>query len=98
VTGLLAAGPQFDRAGVIAATNAIAGYDAGGVFTRVDFTKQHTAYTGETMISDGPDTFCAALVRVEGGAFTLIGDPDAPFFEYSWDRDWVEPVASNCRA
>ena len=96
VTGLLAAGPQFDRAGVIAATNAITAYDAGGVLSRIDWTKSHTAYTGESIVSDGPETYCSALVRVEDGAFTLLGDPAAPFYEYSWGSDWVEPVPSAC--
>ena len=54
VTGLLAAGPQFDRDSVIQATNAITAYDASGVVPTIDWTKQHTRYTGETMLTDGP--------------------------------------------
>ena len=99
VTGLLAAGPQFDRESVIQATNAITAYDASGVLPTIDWTKQHTRYTGETMLTDGPATGCTALVKVEGGKFVLIGNPDAPYYEYdNSTMDWTEPTESNCRA
>jgi hypothetical protein len=99
VTGLLAAGPEFDRDRVIAATNALTAYDAGGLIPSVDWTKQHTRFTGETMLTDGPPEDCSALVRIENGEFVLVGNPDAPF--YAYDRttmDWTDPVESECRA
>ena len=46
VTGLLAAGPEFDRDSVIQATNAITAYDASGVVPTIDWTKQHTRVHG----------------------------------------------------
>ena len=99
VTGLLAAGPEFDRERVIQATNAITAYDASGVVPTIDWTKQHTRYTGETMLTDGPATGCTALVKVEGGKFVLIGNPEAPYFEYdNSTMDWTEPNESDCRA
>jgi len=99
VAGLLAAGPEFDRERVIQATNAVTGYDAEGVIPTIDWTKQHTQYTGETILTDGPPVECTALVRVEGGKFVLVGNPDAPY--YAYDRttnDWTEPTESACRA
>ena len=99
VAGLLAAGPEFDRERVIQATNAVTGYDAEGVIPTIDWTKQHTQYTGETILTDGPPVECTALVRVEGGKFVLVGNPDAPY--YAYDRttnDWTEPDESACRA
>ena len=99
VSGLLAAGPQFDRDSVIQATNAITAYDASGVVPTIDWTKQHTRYTGETMLTDGPPVSCTALVKIEGGKFVLIGNPDAPYYAYdSTTMDWTEPTESDCRA
>ena len=58
-----------------------------------------------THVADG--SFCilevgaigTALVKVEGGKFVLIGNPDAPFYEYDTSSmDWSEPTESNCRA
>ncbi|MET0908642.1 MAG: ABC transporter substrate-binding protein [Ilumatobacteraceae bacterium] len=99
VSGLLAAGPQFDRESVIQATNAITAYDASGLVPTIDWTKQHTRYTGETMLTDGPPVGCTALVRIEGGEFVLIGNPNAPYYAYdSSTMDWTEPTESDCRA
>ena len=51
------------------------------------------------MLTDGPATGCTALVKVEGGKFVLIGNPDAPYYEYdNSTMDWTEPTESDCRA
>ena len=46
--GLLAAGPEFDRDKVTAATNAMTDFDAGGLIEPVDWAEAHTPYTQDT--------------------------------------------------
>jgi len=97
VTGILEAGPQFDRAGMIAGLNGLTDYDAGGVLPSLDMTKQHLALTGATAATDGPAVECIAPVFVRDGQFTLVNDPATPFFAY--DRttsEWTEPEPSSC--
>ena len=45
VAGILAAGPQFDRETVVAATNAITDWTASGMVPTVDWSTAHTAPT-----------------------------------------------------
>jgi len=95
VTGLLAAGPQFDRASVIAATNQITGYTAGGLLPPVNFPLWHDAPTPET-IGDVSPLDCMATVIVRNGGFELAGDPDRPFD--CWDpmaEEWADPVPTS---
>ena len=87
VTGLLAAGPEFDRSSVIESTNQITDYTAGGLLQPTDWTTAHTART-----ADEPGRVCSAYLRVTGGELELLGDPSEPFF--CWDlplEEWVEP-------
>lgn len=90
--GLLAAGPEFDRAKVLAATNAMTDFDAGGLIEPIDWTEAHVPYTQATR---GADTGmeCTALVRIEDGAFVTVGPKDRPWV--CWDgegTDWSEPT------
>ncbi len=89
--GLLAAGPEFDRDKVTAATNALTDFDAGGLIEPTDWTQAHTPYTQATRdVDTGRE--CAALVRVEGGAFVTVAPPDTPWI--CWDQGdtaWSEP-------
>ena len=94
--GLVAAGPEFSRESVIAATNEMTEYTAGGLVPPVDWSRQHEPPTEEDPATNGSELVCFALVRVVDGAFELEGDPDAPF--HCWDgtnREWAEPVATN---
>jgi Periplasmic binding protein len=96
VTGVLAAGPTFHRTTVIAATNEITDYTAGGMLPLTDWTKQHTVYTPESMLTDGPQFECIATLFVVGGAFELQGDPAKPY--YCYDRstlEWTDPIQMN---
>jgi hypothetical protein len=89
--GLLAAGPEFDREKVTAATNALTDFDAGGLIEPIDWTKAHTPYTQATRDEAG-DHECAALVRVEDGKFTTVAPPETPWL--CWDDPstaWSEP-------
>lgn len=90
--GLVAAGPQFDRASVIAATNELTEYTAGGLIAPVDWSRQHEPPTEDDIATHGSARQCTSLVQIEDGAFELVGEPDAPFL--CWDgttRDWAEP-------
>lgn len=89
--GLLAAGPEFDRDKVTAATNAMTAYDAGGLIPPVDWTESHDPYTQATREVDTSDE-CGALVRIENGKFVTVAPPETPWVcwppEY---QDWSEP-------
>ena len=50
--GLLAAGPEFDRDKVLAATNSITDFTAGGLIETVDWTQAHTPFTNDTRPDD----------------------------------------------
>ncbi len=91
VGGLLAAGPDFDRQSVIDATNTLTADSAGGLIVPVDWSKQHTPPTQDNP-SAGGQYECIASVKVVGGKFVTVADPDTPFICWSTSsRDWVEP-------
>jgi hypothetical protein len=88
--GLLAAGPEFDRDKVTAATNAMT-FDAGGIIEPIDWSEAHAPYTQETRDQDSTDE-CTAMVRVEGGEFTSVAPPETPWLCWSQtDLEWSEP-------
>jgi ABC-type branched-subunit amino acid transport system substrate-binding protein len=92
--GLVAAGPEFDREKVIAATNAITDFDAGGLIAPIDWSRQHVAPTQDDPVTNGPAQDCGVFVKVRDGKFELVGDPEKPFF--CWDptvEGWTEPEA-----
>lgn len=92
--GLLAAGPDFDRAKVMAATNSLEDYTVGGLVHAVDMGDIHTPYTMADPLPDVPE--CSALVRVEDGEFVPYGDPDEPWVCWdSWDTDELEPTPTD---
>lgn len=93
--GLLAAGPEFDRASVLAATNAMTAYDADGLINPVDWTRQHTPATEGDPSTDYA-LECAALVRVVDGEFETLGPPDKPWLCWSNETlDWSDPVPTS---
>jgi len=88
-TGLLEAGPEFDRAKVVAALNALTEYTAGGLIAPIDWTTAHIPPTPEKL---HPGRTCFAPVRVVDGEFETVADPSTPFL--CWDNDvegWAEP-------
>jgi ABC-type branched-subunit amino acid transport system substrate-binding protein len=94
--GLVAAGPDFDREKVIAATNQITDFTAGGLIAPLDWTRQHEPPTEDDPVSHGDNPQCAAYVQVKDGKFELMGEADKPFF--CWDPNeagWVEPEPTN---
>jgi hypothetical protein len=87
----LAAGPEFDRDAVTAATNAMTEFDAGGILEPVNWTEAHTPYTQETRDQDSGGE-CTSFVKVEGGEFTTVAPPDTPWLCWSQtDLAWSEP-------
>jgi Periplasmic binding protein len=89
--GLLAAGPEFDREAVTAATNAMTTFDAGGILEPVNWSEAHSPYTQETRDQDSGGE-CTSLVKVEGGEFTTVAPPDTPWLCWSQtDLAWSEP-------
>jgi hypothetical protein len=92
VSGLLAAGPQFDQATVIEATNQFTAYTADGMLaTPVNWTLAHGPFTSENYAE--LDYECAGLVFVRDGAFELHGDPEQPSFCFDPGiEDWHEPT------
>jgi branched-chain amino acid transport system substrate-binding protein len=95
--GLLVAGPDFDRSKVIAATNAMTAYDADGLVNPVDWSRQHEPPTDDDPVTHGYARECYSFVRVVGGRFELIGDPDRPFqcWPVEAELTWSEPEASD---
>ncbi len=96
VQGLLAAGPQFDRASVVAAANELTEYTAGGITPPVDWSRQHTAPTTDDPVTNGPAQDCMAFVIVRSGAVELANDPSTPWscFDPAVD-EWADAVPMN---
>lgn len=95
-TGLLAAGPQFDRASVIAKSNEITDYTANGMHMPIDWSKGHDAPTPEDPFTNAQKYDCAAYLVVKSGKLELIGDPAKPWYCQDTSTDeWVDPVQMN---
>lgn len=95
--GLLAAGPEFDRESVIAATNALTDFTAGGLVAPIDWTRAHTPFEQANRDPDEQPE-CATFVRVENGAFTTLGSPEEPWLCWSGDPGtWSEPESQSFR-
>jgi hypothetical protein len=93
--GLLAAGPEFDRAKVLAATNALTEFTAGGLVEPVSWSEAHTPYTQATRSVD-TGLECAAVVRIVNGAFETVGPKDKPWLCWEQaDTAWSEPVETS---
>ena len=87
--GLLAAGPDFDRDSVTAATNSLSGYTAGGLVEPVDWATAHTPFTNDTRPDEGDE--CSAVVRVVDGTFETVMPPASPWLCFPPGTDWAEP-------
>ena len=88
--GLLAAGPQFDRAKVSAATNAFTADTAGGLVRPINWTTGHTPYTNDTRPA-GQQGECTTMVRVKDGKFETVAPAATPWL--CWDStDWSDPT------
>jgi branched-chain amino acid transport system substrate-binding protein len=95
--GIKAAGPGFDRASVIAATNKMTHYSADGLVNPIDWSRQHVAPTDADPITHGYAKECYSFVRVKKGKFALIGDPKKPFecWPVTNPLKWSEPTPTD---
>ena len=94
--GILAAGPDFDQASVVEATNTFTEYTADGLVAPTDWSRQHVAPTPDDPLTNGPERQCYAYVRVVDGAAELQGDPEKPHF--CWDPaadGWEDPTPTS---
>lgn len=91
--GLVAAGDDLSRENVIAATNEMTDWSAGGLINPIDWTRQHEPPMDEDPVSHGPARECYAFVQVGGDGFELAaGTAAEPFV--CWDpsdRAWSDP-------
>ncbi len=97
--GLKAAGPQFDRAKVVTATNAIQNYTSGGLIAPTDFGRQHVPPTEADPVTHGSDPQCMIFATVSGGAWKILGDTSKPW--ECWDPahlgTYTNPTATDFR-
>jgi hypothetical protein len=90
--GLLAAGPEFDRAKVTAATNAMTAFTAGGLIEPIDWSVAHEPFTQADRAEEDAGQECTSLLRVEGGELTTVAPPETPWL--CWPADdlaWTDP-------
>lgn len=94
--GLKLAGPDFDRAKVIAAFNKVTAYSANGLINPIDWTRAHLPPTQDDPVTHGLVKECVALVKIVKGAFQTIGPKAKPWMCWpNADRKWSEPVPTN---
>jgi hypothetical protein len=94
--GILAAGPDFDQAKVVEATNTFTDYAADGLIAPTDWSRQHEPPTVDDPLTNGSAQQCYAYVKVVDGAAELIGDASKPHF--CWDPSvdaWEEPTPTS---
>lgn len=85
--GIVAAGPQFDRAKVVAATNQFTAWTNGGMTPPVDWSTAHDAPRDGDAV-----TMCTAYVRIHDGAFEMASDPAKPWQCFDLPMDaWAAP-------
>ena len=92
VTGLLEAGPAFDRGSIIDSLNRIT-YRADGLINPIDWTRQHRPVV-EGVPDNDYELECVSYVRMEGGGF--VGFQPAPWM--CWSNDdlaWSEPAPTD---
>jgi ABC-type branched-subunit amino acid transport system substrate-binding protein len=92
--GLLAAGPEFDRDKVTAATNALEDWTASGLIEPVDWATAHTPFTDDTRPDDAGKE-CAAVVKVVDGEFETVAPPETPWLCFPPGKEWAEPENTN---
>jgi hypothetical protein len=91
-TGLKAAGENFDQAKVIAATNKIQDYTAGGLIAPIDWDRQHEPPTEADTKAHGSDPDCFPILQIKKGAFALVGAADKPWLCWpGGTREWSDP-------
>ena len=92
VDGLIAAGPEFDRASLVETTNTtFTAYTYGGLTFPLDWSRQHNAASDDDRVTFGAIEECTTLVQMQAGAFVTV--TDEPWLCWPQeDRSWQEPV------
>ena len=91
--GLLAAGPEFDRASVVAATNTMSDWTADGLVKSIDWTVAHQPYTAA---DPEIELECAAMVRIENGTFVPLESATEPWTCFDeMDVESFEPIPTD---
>ena len=95
--GIEAAGENFDRDKVVAATNKLTAWSGEGLINPVDWTRQHQPPTQDDIATHGPAKDCFVIVQVnEDSDLEVVGDPAKPWKCWPGDtREWSEPVETN---
>jgi ABC-type branched-subunit amino acid transport system substrate-binding protein len=95
-TGLLGAGPEFDREKVVGALRATDDYSADGLSIPVDWSRQLGLPTVDTTDIDYEQE-CFNAVQVEDGAFVpWTGTDEDPWVCFDLPRDeWAEPMTAS---
>jgi hypothetical protein len=79
VQGLLDAGPDFSREKVIAATNQLTAFTAGGLVPPQDWSKGHEPPTAADPATYGNEWECYSIMKIVNSKFELVGDKADPF-------------------
>jgi hypothetical protein len=92
VDGLIATGPEFDRASLVETTNTeFTAYTYNGITFPIDWSRQHDSASDDDRVTNGAVQECTTLVQMEGGAFVKI--TDEPWLCWpQGDRSWQDPV------
>jgi len=94
--GIKAAGPNFTRASVIEATNKLTDWNAGGLTTPIDWSRQHEFPTEADPVTHGYKDYCRSFVRVKSQKFELVGEKDKPFICFDpKNQAWTDPTMKN---
>ena len=93
--GLLAAGPEFDREAVTAATNAMTAFDAGGIVEPVELVRGPHPRTRRRPATRTRAGSAPRSSRWKDGEFTTVAPPDTPWLCWSQtDLAWSEPEST----
>lgn len=92
VDGLIATGPEFDRASIVDTINTeFTAYTNQGLIFPIDWSRQHVAPTNDDRLTNGPLLECIALMRMQDGAFEKINDDPWQCWPQD-DLSWQEPT------
>jgi ABC-type branched-subunit amino acid transport system substrate-binding protein len=95
--GLKAAGPNFDRAKVIEASNTkLTNYTADGLIPPIDWSRQHQPPTQDDPATHGGKYECSGILKVHNGVFEPVAKKSTPWFCWPGNtRAWSEPQEMN---
>jgi hypothetical protein len=96
VSGLKKVGGPFDRAKLITATNSIKSWTGKGMFSPIDFGRQHQGSTPDDRLTHGDMPLCFSYTQVKDGKLAFMGEETAEKPYVCWeneDYEYTEPEA-----